>query len=314
MENELAITVGNGIITVEQIKSQVDQVKTLMANVMTEGVEYGRIPGCGDKPTLLQPGAQMINLMFGSSEDFDVDQRDMGNGHREYVVKCRLLSKNTGEFLGSGMGSCSTMESKYRYRNVSDYEITGDPIPADAKEKKKEYRKQGFGMKKIDGVWEWVRYTDSGKQENPDIADTYNTVLKIACKRALVAATLNTFGVSSLFTQDIEDLPSYMLNIKPMPDKAAADQMDRYNELAAEFSELCDRDRMDVDDAILNAKPVKESGASSLETLTKDQADVAIKQAEAWIEKARQAKKANEEVLAEENFEQPELADEDIDF
>ena len=31
------------------------------------------------------------------------------------------------------------MESKYRYRNVSDFELTGQPIPADAKERKQEY-------------------------------------------------------------------------------------------------------------------------------------------------------------------------------
>ena len=53
---------------------------------------------------------------------------------------------------------------------------------------------------------------DSTQQENPDIADTYNTVLKMACKRALVAAVLNTLAVSDLFTQDVEDLGSYAID------------------------------------------------------------------------------------------------------
>lgn len=300
MENELAVTGSAGIIPVEQIKSQVDQVKTLMATCMSEGVDYGRIPNCGDKPTLLQPGAQMVCLMFGASEDFETQQNDLGNGHREYIVKCKLASKKTGEVLGSGMGSCSTMESKYRYRNVADYEVTDDPIPQDAREKKQEYRKQGFGMRKVDGEWRWVKFTDNQKSENPDIADTYNTVLKMACKRALIAATLNTFGVSSIFTQDIEDLPSYMLQNNPISVSATSNQIDLYNELAGEFSELCDKDRYEIDEAVLNSKPVKESGAQDINNLTKEQASVAIELLKVWIEKTRQ--------------EQAELLDEEVEF
>lgn len=203
------------MMPVEQIMHQTEQVKALMASCMEDGLHYGKIPGCGNKPTLLQPGAQQLTLMFGLADTYEVSQVDLPNGHREYTVTCALVSKSTGLVQGSGMGLCSTMESKYRYRNVADYEVTGQPIPSDASERKREYRKQGFGMKKVDGIWEWVRYKDSGKQENPDIADTYNTVLKMACKRALIAATLNTLAVSSLFTQDIEDLESHAIQTDP---------------------------------------------------------------------------------------------------
>lgn len=218
----LATSYGYDMIPVEQIKNQIDQVKSLMASCMDDGVHYGKIPGCGDKHTLMQPGAQLLDLMFGMADTYEEAERELPNGHREYMVKCTLVSKSTGLVQGSGMGLCSTMESKYRYRNVADYEVTGDTIPADAKERKKEYRQQGYGMKKVDGSWEWVRYKDSGKQENPDIADTYNTVLKMACKRAHVAAALNTYGVSSLFTQDIEDLGSYAVTDTPTPSQAPA--------------------------------------------------------------------------------------------
>ncbi len=200
------------ILPVEQIKRQTDEVKSLMASCMQDGMHFGRIPGCGDKPTLLQPGAQKLTLMFGLADTYEIDREDLMNGHREYTVTCHLVSKATGTIQGSGVGLCSTMEKKYRYRNVSDFEITDDPIPQDAKERKQEYRKQGYGMKKVDGCWCWVRYMDSAQQENPDIADTYNTVLKMACKRALVAACLNTLAVSDLFTQDVEDLGNYAID------------------------------------------------------------------------------------------------------
>ena len=220
-ETAMANTVGYDMIPVEQIKKQNDQVMSLMASCMSDGMHYGKIPGCGDKPTLLQPGAQKLTMMFGLADTYEISREDMPNGHREYTVKCLLVSKSSGLVQGSGVGLCSTMEKKYRYRNVSDYKITDMPIPKDAKERKGEYRKQGFGMKKVDGIWRWVRYKYSVQQENPDIADTYNTVLKIACKRALVAAVLNTLAVSDLFTQDIEDLGSYAIDFNGKANGAA---------------------------------------------------------------------------------------------
>ena len=220
MTNEIAVHEGapmaaNGgydMIPVEQIKRQADQVMTLMASCMSDGMHYGKIPGCGDKPTLLQPGAQKLTMMFGLADTYEIEREDLPNGHREYTVKCMLVSKSTGLVQGSGVGLCSTMEKKYRYRTVSDFEITDQPIPQDARERKQEYRKQGYGMKKVDGQWCWVKYKDATQQENPDIADTYNTVLKMACKRALIAAVLNTLAVSDLFTQDIEDLDNYAID------------------------------------------------------------------------------------------------------
>lgn len=229
MTNELATTEptalsaasGYDMIPVEQIKRQTEQVKTLMASCMSDGLHYGKIPGCGNKPTLLQPGAQKLTMMFGLADTYEISREDLPNGHREYTVKCLLTSKATGLVQGSGVGLCSTMEKKYRYRNVSDYEITDQPIPNDARERKQEYRKQGYGMKKVDGQWCWVKYLDASQQENPDIADTYNTVLKMACKRALIAASLNTLAVSDLFTQDIEDLGEYAIDFQKAPQQPA---------------------------------------------------------------------------------------------
>jgi hypothetical protein len=45
------------------------------------------------------------------------------------------------------------------------------------------------------------------KMENPDIADTYNTVLKMAKKRAYIDGILSATAASDIFTQDIEDFP-----------------------------------------------------------------------------------------------------------
>ena len=44
-----------------------------------------------------------------------------------------------------------------------------------------------------------------GRTENPDLADQYNTVLKMATKRALVAATLVVTGASDMFITDEDE-------------------------------------------------------------------------------------------------------------
>lgn len=246
-----------GALRPADVIHQLSLVQEVMGAVMKDGEHYGKIPGCGDKPALLQPGAQVLAFTFRLAPSFDIETKDMPNLHREYVVRCSLASIQTGQMVGMGIGSCSTMESKYRYRNVSDFEVTGDPIPADSKERKKEYRKQGFGMKKVDGVWEWVKFKDSEKVENPDIADTYNTVLKMATKRAFVHAVLNATAASDMFTQDIEDLMS-----RDEPPRATASQVDA---ISALFDDL------GWDDA-MRANKLNQAGAKRVDLLTESNA------------------------------------------
>lgn len=193
-------------LSVSTIKHQIQVIQEVMRDAMVKDTHYGVIPGT-DKPTLLKAGAEKLSLTFRLSPTYVVTRSDVSNGHREYEVRCTLTHIPTGNIFGEGVGTCSSMESKFRYRNVADYELTGDPIPPDSKEKKKEYRAKGFGMKKVNGTWEWVKYKDSEKQENPDIADTYNTILKMAKKRAHVDAVLTATAASDIFAQDLEDLP-----------------------------------------------------------------------------------------------------------
>lgn len=235
MTNDI-VKAGSAVISITpyQVKQQVQQIQQLMKEVMLDNTHFGKIPGCGDRPTLLQPGAQKLCLMFGLADDYQIEQTDMPNGHREYRVKCVLTHKGNGIVQGSGYGICSTMEGKYRYRNAADYEVLDEPIPDDYQQRRQEYRKKGYGSKKVNGAWCWVRFTDSSKQENPDIADTYNTVLKMACKRALVHATLNTTAASDIFTQDLEDMPQEdhqsepPAQTPPAQQKAPQSEFDKY--------------------------------------------------------------------------------------
>lgn len=194
------------MISIEELKKRASMVSRLKKECMIPDVHFGKIQGCGDKPTLLKNGAEFLCMAFRLSIDAKIEIGDLGSGHREYTIYTNLTSG--GELVATGVGSCSTMESKYRYRGT-ELEPTGKPVP-------KEYWTakdvnllggKGFTAKKDEGGnWMIFKKGDT-RLENPDIADTYNTVLKMASKRSLVDAVLKATGGSCEFTQDIEDNP-----------------------------------------------------------------------------------------------------------
>lgn len=196
-------------------------IRQVMENVMQEGMHYGTIPGT-KKPTLYQPGAQVLALTFQLHPKFVITKTDLGNGHREIEV-ITTLTNNGAQFIGEGVGSCSTMESKYRYRSGADYEDTGQPVPKTYWALKNDRDRANAlrqimeeagnfavrNVSKVPGQKEWhiVKFSDSQTTvENPNIADTWNTVLKMGKKRSYVDAILNSTGASDVFTQDLDDL------------------------------------------------------------------------------------------------------------
>ena len=211
------------VASVQETASQVHQVQSIMKSLMVEETHFGVIPGT-KKPTLYQPGAQMLCFAFRLIPEYEVTTHRLEGNHREVVVTCRL-SNLAGQLLGSGVGSCSTMESKYRYRG-SELAPTGRVVPKEYWDAKKFNAASaakiiggpGFVAKKDDaGTW-MVFEKGEGKAENPDVADAWNTVLKMAKKRAFVDATISTCAASDLFTQDLEDFqPEAPAKTTPAP-------------------------------------------------------------------------------------------------
>jgi hypothetical protein len=198
-------------LTVEELVRRNELVKDIRNKVMKDKVHYGTIPGCGPKPTLLKPGAEILKQTFRLTPKIEVEIVDLGGGHREVKVKTSLYHIHTGEFYGQGFGSCSTRESKYRFRNAQrkcpvcdgEFIIKG----------KTEYGGGWLCYKNKGGCGE--KFTDNdpriteqevGKIENKNPADEWNTVAKMAVKRSDVAATISATGASEDFTQDIEEI------------------------------------------------------------------------------------------------------------
>jgi len=203
-------------MTTERIVKQVGLIQEVMQGVMREGEHYGKIPGCGDKPSLLKPGAEKLSTTFRLAPSYDIQEKNLPGGHREYRVLCTLTHIPTGANFGQGVGAGSTMESKYRYRKAERV------CPKCGKETiikgKEEYgggficfaKKGGCGAKfKADD--KTITEQQVGRTEYEDPADYYNTILKMAKKRAHVDAVLTCTAASDIFTQDVEDLPAHLL-------------------------------------------------------------------------------------------------------
>lgn len=204
---------------------QVQLIQGLMKEVMIEGTHFGTIPGCGEKKILFKSGAEKLGLTFRLAPSYRVERIDLGNMHREYEIRCVLTHINTGQIWGEGVGSCSTMEIKYRYRS-GEKTMTDRPVPKEYWDMRKidpakaqRLIGAGAGTKKGDGGQWFITEGSGEKVENPDPADVYNTVLKMAKKRAHVDATLTATAASDLFEQDLED----GIDFGPEAEKKAAD-------------------------------------------------------------------------------------------
>lgn len=127
------------------------EMSDLIVKFLKEGVDYGTIPGV-KKPSLFKAGAEIINKAFGVYPTYEIISREADHDRpvhwtktkkkwdkatdkyawdaekKDYVyeieqgdsvgfysatVKCILINSATGLVVGEGIGSCSTMESKY---------------------------------------------------------------------------------------------------------------------------------------------------------------------------------------------------------
>lgn len=174
--------------TALEIRSQVNRIQEVMKAVMIKGTHYGIVPGCGDKPTLLKPGAEKLMMTFRLAVDPEVE--DLSDAYtRRYRVKTRVTSQTTGMFLGTGLGECASDEEKYAWREAVCREEYDAADPALRREK-------------------WKRNQKAPTlQVHTNPADVANTILKMAKKRSLVDGVLTVTAASDIFTQDLEEMP-----------------------------------------------------------------------------------------------------------
>lgn len=201
-----------GALTVSQLESRLDLVQEAMKRVMKVDEDFGIIPGT-PKPTLLQPGAQKLTTLFQLDPQYEITTEYDGQ-HYTVTSRCILYDIQTGRRVGSGMGLCTTKETRYAFRNAKR------TCPTCHKETiikgkaeygggwlcwKKDGRSDGCGAKFKDDD-QSISSQEAGKVANENPADQYNTAVKMGNKRSLIAAVLVVTAASAIFTQDLEDM------------------------------------------------------------------------------------------------------------
>ena len=151
---------------VQKAVSKIQTIQTTLKAVLVSGKDYGTIPFCGDKPTLLKPGAEKIQMALGLLVEYELlnHTEDFDSGFFSYTIKARAKD-NFGNCIAQGVGHANSKEKKQHT--------------------------------KTDNTEEKKRQT---------AIDKANTVLKMAKKRAQVDCILTVASLSEVFTQDLEDL------------------------------------------------------------------------------------------------------------
>jgi hypothetical protein len=178
-------------LTSMEVRKQVNLIQEVMKNVMKEGEHFGKIPGC-EKPSLLKSGAEKLAMTFRFAAEYEeLPGSSEADNFIGYKINCKLIHIPTGLFVGNGRGTCNSKEKKFRTRSIFANKATDEERAIGKKEKRTTKEGKGYEVYIIP----------------QDPWDIQNTLYKMACKRALIAAVLNATAASDIFTQDIEDLP-----------------------------------------------------------------------------------------------------------
>lgn len=212
----------------EEIIAHVRLIQDVMQKVMKEGHHYGTIPGCGDKKTLLKPGAEKILETFRLASDMEITDKSDSDSVT-YRVKVILTHQITGKFIGAGIGEASSNEEKYKWKGSNDREWNET---ADDRRRKK-----------------WIRKKDGSffqaLQVRTNPADVANTVLKMSKKRGLVDAALTATSASDIFAQDLEDLVD---DVEEKPVETKAEQKSSIvSDILAKMVEMHQGDQDEVE-------------------------------------------------------------------
>jgi hypothetical protein len=233
-------------MSVQDAVMQYQQVQLLINQLFKDGVHYGTIPGTQKPTLYQAGAQQVrgfFDLYTLFENEKEIEDWTADPPFFYYRVKCKVYRK--GVLILNAGGSCNSKETRYRYRWADPFSMGLSLADVQAMRpddrRMKKYSEFAFAVEeaktegeysKPQAYWNMINAAiDSGKAvkgqraarsgkkydawefetwsvriENRDTADLANTILKMAEKRALVAAMLRVGALSETFTQDMEDI------------------------------------------------------------------------------------------------------------
>lgn len=206
-ENEIMVAGGNlpaatenRMLTIQEMKEQVQVVQQVMQYVMKKGAHYDVLPGCGDKPNLLLPGAEKIGMVFRIGGEPEIERES--DGFDVYFhIRIRMFDVRSGNTVGYGVGDGSTAESKWAWRRA----ICHEEFEATPETRRRIHWQQKYsnGRKMFDKDGNPI--CEAVEQVRQNVADILNTVLKMTLKRAYVDGIRKVTACSDVFDQDLDE-------------------------------------------------------------------------------------------------------------
>jgi predicted RNA-binding Zn-ribbon protein involved in translation (DUF1610 family) len=231
---------------IQQINTAIDHYNTLVHFIqrsLREGLDYGVIPGCGDKPALFKPGAEKIATLFGWRESLELvesvkdwtGQNFGGEPFFYFEYKCTLKDYQ-GNVVAECFGSCNSWEEKYRTRTAERV----CPQCGAAAIKRSNYPDRQTGDKgwychaKSGGCSAKFHSTDAqitsqqqGKVPNEKIFDQVNTITKMGQKRAMVGSVILAANASNFFAVEHAEIQTIDADWEPQEDISSAAHLER---------------------------------------------------------------------------------------
>lgn len=211
------------VVEPTEAMQRLQKLREFISQVMVEGEDYGNIPDL-DKKNLSKSGAEKLAEVYGFAAEIVPTEsvKDWERGFFYFEYKVRLTSRKDGTFVGEGIGSCNSRESKYAGRWVQESEVPSyldkstlksrtasewlwaSKLPAgvDKEGLPVQWRKS----KKKGSDYPVYQYTVTTYQvPNEDICSLVNNIQKMGKKRAYVDAVISATRSSGILTQDMED-------------------------------------------------------------------------------------------------------------
>lgn len=248
MNDNLSIQIVDEHRAMQAVKALANTVLALRNQVLQENIDFGVIPGTGDKPTLLLPGMEKLMRALNAVPEY-IERaviRDYQRPLFHYEYECRLIDAETGIAIpgGRGLGLCTSAESSFAWRWVSADKVPTGMDKATLEQRNATLFEFKFTVEKAETTGKYgkpaaywkafqdaiqagtaravTKKTSTGKDmegweiggvsyriPNPDIFDQVNAILKRAKKRALGDAIKGAASVSEFFTVDVEDFARY---------------------------------------------------------------------------------------------------------
>lgn len=221
--NETGLALMNGGAAAEmsarlaEMAAKLDIVQQFFRQAMKKDIDYGTISGT-NKPTLYKPGAEKLCELYGFAITVaeKEEERDFRSGFYLAKIKIALVHRGTGVLVAEGVGEASVYESKYRWRWVFESEL-----PAGVE--RNTLQRKVYEPKDREPYYKY-------RVENADLFDQWNTVLKMAKKRALVDAVLSATRSSGIFSQSEDEFEAYIEDDHAAPGSGQPRE-DKYSEL-----------------------------------------------------------------------------------